>query len=85
MEELQKRPIYFTGLFNFEPFYGPKVVEWHSGSCMDFTYLQLYVFRALELLSNEELMLMQGNDNVVHYWNAVFDKPSSVPIPFGHT
>nr|WP_302437650.1 discoidin domain-containing protein [Bacteroides intestinalis] len=74
MEKLQRGPVYFTGLFDFGPFYGPKVVEWRSGSCMDFTYLQLYVFRALGLPCSEELMLMRGNGNVAHYWNAVFDK-----------
>lgn len=74
MDILHNGPVYFTELFSFGPHYGPKVVEWRSGSCLNFTYLQLYVFRALGLPCSEEIMLIRGNKNVPHYWNAVFDK-----------
>lgn len=74
MDTLHKAPVYFTELFSFGPHYGPKVVDWRSGSCVNFTDLQLYVFRALGLPCSEEIMLMRGNKNVPHYWNAVFDK-----------
>lgn len=74
MDSLHKAPVYFTELFSFGPHYGPKVVDWRSGSCVNFTDLQLYVFRALGLPCSEEIMLMRGNKNVPHYWNAAFDK-----------
>ncbi len=74
MDVLHRGPINFTGLFSFGPHYGYKVVEWRSGSCKDFTCLQLYVFRALGIPCSEEKMLIRGNGNVAHYWNAIFDK-----------
>ena len=74
MDTLHKGPINFTGLFSFGPHYGYKSVDWRSGSCKDFTCLQLFVFRALGLPCSEEIMLIRGNGNVAHYWNAVFDK-----------
>lgn len=74
MDTLHSGPVNFTELFSFGPHYGPKVVDWRSGSCVNFTDLQLYVFRALGLPCSEEVMLMRGNKNVPHYWNAVFDK-----------
>ena len=67
MDTLHKAPVYFTELFSFGPHYGPKVVDWRSGSCVNFTDLQLYVFRALGLPCSEEIMLMRGNKNVPHY------------------
>lgn len=74
MDSLIRGPINFTGLFSFGPHYGPKVVDWRSGSCRDFTDLQIYVFRALGIPCAEEFMINRGSGNVDHYWNAVFDK-----------
>lgn len=66
-------PINFTGIFPAGPHYGPKSVEWRSGSCADLTYMQLYVFRALGIPCTEEIMLVRGARNMSHYWNGVFD------------
>ena len=74
MDSIFCGPINFTGLFSFGPHYGPKVVDWRSGSCRDFTDLQIYVFRALGIPCAEDFMINRGNGNVAHYWNAVFDK-----------
>lgn len=73
-DSLRKDPVYFTEAFSPAPHIGPKVVEWRSGSCADLTDLLTYVFRALGLPCSEEIMLMRGNRNAPHYWNAVFDK-----------
>ena len=48
-DSLRKAPVYFTGLFEPSPHIGPKVVDWHSGSCKEFTDLLLYVYRAVGL------------------------------------
>ena len=57
MDTLHKAPVYFTELFSFGPHYGPKVVDWRSGSCVNFTDLQLYVFRAFGLPCSEEIKM----------------------------
>ncbi len=74
LDSLSKGPINFTELFAFGPHEGPKVVEWRSGSCVEFTHLQLYVFRALGLPCGEDKMIMRGDGNVPHCFNSVFDK-----------
>ncbi len=71
---LHALPDYYTSLFPSGPCYGPQVVEWRSGTCADFTYLQLYVFRAVGLPCSEEFMPIQGQRNAAHFWNAAFDK-----------
>lgn len=73
-DSLRNGPIHFTEAFSPAPHIGPKIVEWRSGSCADFVDLLTYVFRAVGLPCSEEIMLMRGNRNAPHYWNAVFDK-----------
>lgn len=72
-DSLRKEPVYFTGLFEPSPHIGPKVVEWHSGSCKELTDLLLYVYRAVGLPCAKDIMLMRGNRNAPHSWNAMFD------------
>lgn len=73
-DSLRKAPVYFTGLFEPSPHIGPKVVDWHSGSCKEFTDLLLYVYRAVGLPCAKDIMLMRGNRNAPHSWNVMFDK-----------
>lgn len=73
LDYLVSKPIRFTEDISTDVYPGPEIVKWRVGSCLDLTVMTVYVFRALGLPCTIEMMLIRGDNNVAHYWNATID------------
>jgi hypothetical protein len=73
LDTLVSQPSRFTEEISTNIYPGPDIVKWRVGSCLDLTVMTAYVFRALGLPCTVDMMLMRGDNNVAHYWNATID------------
>ncbi len=73
LDTLTVLPSKFTEQLSTDIYPGARIVDWRVGSCLDLTVMTVYVFRSLGLPCTVETMLMRGDNNVAHYWNAVID------------
>lgn len=62
----------FTGLID-SPHVGPKVIEYKSGSCREFTDFAVYAMRSLGIPCGIEV-IVRGDANANHFWCFILDK-----------